>query len=222
MNVVTMQGADGVELTVEKINPQLYPLLLPIEALKLDGRNARAHGARNLTSICHSFRRYGQQKPIVVIPDGTIAAGNGSFTAVCGMGWKYIAAIVFDGDLRAAREFALADNRSAELAEWDLQVLADELRDLKAISDVSIEDLGWADYEVEPLLAADFSPPAVTDMDNESNKSKGRAIKLSDEQYEVVIRAVNRLREVAGDAAIPEGRAVELIANDYLGRVGGR
>jgi len=110
--------------------PALRPLLASITELKPDPKNARRHGKRNLKSIAASIERFGQQKAIVVDANGVIRAGNGTLEAARSLGWTHLARVVSDLKGREADAFALADNRTAELAEWDEPVLADMLKDL--------------------------------------------------------------------------------------------
>jgi len=72
------------------------------------------------------------------------------------LGWTEIAAIEFEGSAEEARAFALADNRTAELAEWDADTLAAELRELEA---ELREAAGWTDDEL-PRALAEFAPVA--------------------------------------------------------------
>lgn len=119
---------EGAGLPIDRINPDLLALARPISTLKLDPRNARRHPERNLDGIKVSLAENGQQKAIVVRPDGTVVAGNGTLVAARGLGWTKLAAVVFDGTADQARRFALQDNRTAELAEWDKVVLLDEVQ----------------------------------------------------------------------------------------------
>lgn len=143
------------------INPKLKSRA-KLSDLKEDSRNARRHGARNLESIKQSLDTLGQQKPIVV-KDGIIIAGNGTFRAARELGWDELAVVEFDGDEDAARDFAIADNRTAELAEWDYQVLGQEF---KVASGKGRALIGWESFESEPLMNANWSPgagPLVSD-----------------------------------------------------------
>jgi ParB-like nuclease domain len=99
-----------------------------IESLTLDPANARKHSAKNLESIKNSLKEFGQQKPIVVGPDGTVIAGNGTLEAAKSIGWKNIIVARTDLTGKRAAAFAIADNRTGELADWDEKQLADTLR----------------------------------------------------------------------------------------------
>lgn len=125
--------------------PGLAPLLRPVATLTLDPKNARSHPERNLDSIKESLTRFGQQKPIVVAPDGTVLAGNGTLAAATALGWSEIAVVVTDLSGPDARGYALADNRTAELAEWDVARLIEELN---ALPDGMAESVGWDEGEM--------------------------------------------------------------------------
>lgn len=102
-----------------------------IEDLKPDPRNARVHGERNIEAIRKSLEEFGQRKPIVV-HKGVVIAGNGTVEAAKLLGWDRIG-VVYAPDgwpKKKAAAFAIADNRTAELAEWDDQMLQQQLGEL--------------------------------------------------------------------------------------------
>lgn len=118
---------------------------VPLDSISPDPANARKHGQRNLAAIKSSLRRFGQQKPIVVDSRGTVRAGNGTLEAARALGWTHIQIVrseLADLELTA---FAIADNRSAELAEWDTEMLA-QLADGGELGDV-----GFAEDELRML-----------------------------------------------------------------------
>lgn len=102
----------------------LRGLLVPLAELSPDPANARKHGPESIDAIKASFQRFGQQKAIVVDKAGVVIAGNGQLEAARALGWTHIAAVRSDlvGVDRTA--FAIADNRIAELSEWDEDALA--------------------------------------------------------------------------------------------------
>ncbi len=107
------------------ITEQLQPLAISIDLLHPDPSNARRHGEKNIEAIKSSLSMFGQRKPVVVQRNGMIVrAGNGTLAAAKSLGWKEIAAVVIDDDSATAVQFAIADNRTGELAEWDDETLA--------------------------------------------------------------------------------------------------
>src|SRR5580704_897691 len=110
------------------IAPDLRVLARAVDALREDAANARVHGDENLAAIEASLRAHGQRKPIVV-KEGVVIAGNGTLRAALRLGWKTIACVEYDGPEALARAYAIADNRSAEEATWDPELLAQALKD---------------------------------------------------------------------------------------------
>lgn len=117
---------------LDHIAEQLRPLAVAIEDLTPDPANARKHGADNLTAIKASLRVYGQRKPVVVNKrNGVVEAGNGTLAAAIALKWTHVAAVYVDDDPSTAAGFAIADNRSAELADWDGEALDKLIREIE-------------------------------------------------------------------------------------------
>ncbi|MDQ3780464.1 MAG: hypothetical protein M3354_07970, partial [Chloroflexota bacterium] len=100
-----------------------------------DPRNARAHSERNLELIAQSLTELGAARSIVVDEAGTILAGNATVQAAQQAGLIGVRVIDADGSELIAvrrsglspeqkRRLALFDNRTAELASWDTDILA--------------------------------------------------------------------------------------------------
>lgn len=98
--------------------------------LKFDPRNARTHDRENIEAIKASLERFGQQKPIVIDKSGTVIAGNGTLQAALELGWDSIKVVCSELDADGLKAFALADNRTAELAGWDEEILVSLLEEI--------------------------------------------------------------------------------------------
>ena len=133
------------------------PGSLALTDLTPDPRNARRHTDRNLTQIETALREVGAARSIVVDETGTILAGNATVQAAGQVGIAKVRIVETDGSELVAvrriglspeqkRRLALFDNRTAELAEWDLGVLATlaEETDLSAL---------WEHDELAAILA---------------------------------------------------------------------
>jgi DNA modification methylase len=136
----------------------------PISKLTLDPNNARKHSEKNLRAIAASLEKFGQRKPIVV-HRGVVIAGNGTVEAAKSLGWTdiSIAAVPDEWDADTAKAYALADNRSAELAEWDESELAKQLLELQD-ADWDITELGFdvpALADIEPVDEDEIPEPPV-------------------------------------------------------------
>lgn len=113
-----------------------------IAALVFDPANARKHSEKNLDAIKGSLTKFGQQKPIVVDAKNVVVAGNGTLAAARELGWTEIAAVRTELTGAEAIAFALADNRTAELAEWDDEILGKTLHALREI-DFDLTGIGF-------------------------------------------------------------------------------
>lgn len=120
-----------------------------ISTLESDPNNARKHSDKNIKAIVDSLQKFGQRKPIVV-HGTTVIAGNGTLEAAKTLGWEYIevAKVPSDWDMETAKAFALADNRTAELAEWDLEILTAQLQDLEQ-EGYDVAELGFDEKALE-------------------------------------------------------------------------
>jgi ParB-like chromosome segregation protein Spo0J len=123
---------------------------ISIADLVFDPNNARKHPITNINAIKGSLAKFGQQKPIVVDKKNIVIAGNGTLAAAKELGWKTIKATVTDLDDLNKMAFALADNRTSELAIWDTEELNQQLAQLD-LNDFDISEIGFdeADFKID-------------------------------------------------------------------------
>lgn len=121
---------------LSQIAESLRPLAVPTVTLTLDPANVMLHPDANLEAIKGSLQAYGQRKPIVVNRrTGIVEAGNGTLQAALSLGWTRIAVVYVDDDPATAAGFSIADNRTAQLAEWDDEALEKLLREVDTKGD---------------------------------------------------------------------------------------
>lgn len=143
----------------------LRPLAVPVDTLVLDPANVRRHGPRNLDTIKASLQRFGFRQPIVVQRQGMVVrSGNARVTVALGLGWTHVPAVIVDEQDVEATAYAIADNRTAELAEWDDAGLAALLQSLPTDAQLAA---GWDDGELEALLR-DTKPSDPIPIDHQS------------------------------------------------------
>jgi len=149
----TGAGQKGDGPKAARIAEKLKPLAVPIGTLKLDKKNARTHGARNLALIRSSLERFGQVQPVIVQRSKMrVVAGNARVIVMRELGWPTVAALVLDLDDRQASAFGVVDNRSAELAEWDDAKLAALVEEVTRGGALEVADLGFTDRELDKML----------------------------------------------------------------------
>lgn len=142
-----------------------------INSLAFDPANVRKHGTRNMDAIKGSLRKFGQQKPIVVDAKGIVLAGNGTLRAARELGWPTVNVVRTELTGTEATAFAIADNRSAELAEWD-EKLGEVLASLKA-EDFPIEEIGFDEKELAKL-----GGEKMQDVDAEPQTDKAEELRV--------------------------------------------
>lgn len=109
--------------------------------------NNPRHNDQAVDAVAGSIKNFGFKVPIVVDKDNEIVAGHTRLKAAKKLGMEEVPTIVAD-DLteNEVRAFRLADNRVAELADWDEEILANELID---IDDIDMSEFGFEELESE-------------------------------------------------------------------------
>jgi len=145
------------------IEEGLQQFAVEIDTIQLDPANARKHNEKNLAAIRGSLSAYKQRKLVIVNKNtNCIEAGNGTYTAGKALGWKWIAVLFVDDDPMTATGFAIADNRTSELAEWDQEVLSQQL-DAMALPGVEELDEMFTDL-IEAHQTPEFNPTGLSEQ----------------------------------------------------------
>ena len=113
-------------------------------------KNARQHPPEQIDQIAASMERFGFTIPMLVAEDGTIIAGHGRLMAALQLGLAEVPVMVARGWSEEDRRlYTLADNRLAEIAEWDPEMLRIEIGELRA--DFGIEDMSLIGFSADNL-----------------------------------------------------------------------
>ena len=124
----------------------------PVEALVPYARNARTHSEAQVAQIAGSIREYGFTNPVLVDGANGIIAGHGRVMAARQLGMTTVPVIELAHLTEAQkRAYILADNRLAEQAGWDRELLALEVADLSDLG-VDLGSLGFEMAEIDALL----------------------------------------------------------------------
>jgi DNA modification methylase len=115
--------------------------------------NARTHSRKQIKLIADSIRRFGFINPILVTDDFEVVAGHGRLEAAKSLGMQLVPVVAIsslsEADKKAIR---IADNRIAELSNWDRDILAIEYQDLYDLHFEDIEVTGHSLGQIDILL----------------------------------------------------------------------
>jgi ParB-like chromosome segregation protein Spo0J len=134
-------------------NAGLRQMLVPIGSLRPHPRNPRLG---EVDEIRKSLRRFGQQRPVLALPDGTLVAGHHVWRAAEAEGWPEVAAVQSDLTDAEVDAYLLADNRLADLGLYDDTVLAELLGSFAG----DLDGIGYTTDDVDQLLAL-IGPPEL-------------------------------------------------------------
>ncbi|MCM1368264.1 MAG: ParB N-terminal domain-containing protein [Roseburia sp.] len=125
-----------------------------IDELKPYSRNPRNNDGA-VDSVAASIKEFGFKVPIVIDTDGEIIAGHTRLKAAKKLGLTEVPCIIAD-DLTPdqIKAFRLADNKTAELAEWDFELLQLELDNIK----LDMSDFGFDTTEPGEAYEDNYEP----------------------------------------------------------------
>jgi hypothetical protein len=127
----------------------------PIAALKPRPANPRTHSKKQLRQIADSIRQFGFTNPVLVDRDNVIIAGHGRFEAAKTIGHDSVPTVCLaDMSEAEVRAYVIADNRLAENAGWDREILAIEMQHLTSLDlDFDLTITGFEMAEIDLLLS---------------------------------------------------------------------
>lgn len=142
---------------------------VPAAALRPYARNARTHTPKQIAQIAASIRAFGFNNPILIDRDGEIIAGHGRVTAAKMLGLDTVPCVRLEHLTEAQkRAYILADNKLAEKAGWDREILAIELQHLTSLDlDFDVTITGFEIGEIDLLLGASQNGDTTADPADE-------------------------------------------------------
>ena len=115
-------------------------------------RNARRVPPKAIDKVAASLQEFGFRQPIVVDAAGVIIVGHTRLLAAKQLGWREVPVHVAENLTPAqVKAYRLMDNRSHEETDWDLELLAPEIEELKGL-DFDLRLTGFDPREIEEFL----------------------------------------------------------------------
>ncbi len=117
-------------------------------------RNPRVHSKAQIRQIARSIEQFGWTLPILIDTDGGIIAGHARLEAAKLLGLNQVPTLCLEGLSEGQkRAYVIADNRLAECARWDLDLLGQELQVLSEVDlDFDLSVIGFETAEIDLLI----------------------------------------------------------------------
>ncbi len=177
--------------------------------------NARTHSQEQVNKLRSPLREFGFVNPIIIDKDFNVIAGHGRLMAAREEGLKEVPCVFADYLSEAQKKaYILADNRYAQDAGWDEEMLKLEIEALEGM-DFDVTLTGFDEQEIADLFALDAGDAKEDDFDVEAELAKPCFSKQGD------LWMLGRHRVICGDSTLPEtyatlldGKKVNLVCTD--------
>ena len=146
---------------------------LAVGDIKPYDKNAKSHPKKQVDLLAENITRFGFTTPCLVDKDNNLIAGHGRLEAIKTLNWTEVPCVrmenLTDDEVKALR---LADNKLAEMSEWDMALVTDELKEL----DDDLLDLTGFDKDL--VIEPDEADDEVPDVPEEPQSKLGDLYEL--------------------------------------------
>lgn len=155
----------------------------PLDALKPYDKNPR-NNDEAVEPVAESIKQFGFKVPIIIDAQGVIIAGHTRYRAAQLLELKTVPCIVAN-DLtpEQIQAFRVADNKTAEFAEWDMDLLNEELKSITAF-DIDMSAFGFEDIEIYERSLDEFFTAAPIERTQEQDATDTESATASEEDGE--------------------------------------
>ena len=159
-------------------------------------KNAREHSTEQIAQIAASITEFGFLNPILVDSNDGIVAGHGRLSAAKELALSVVPVVVLDHLTENQKKaYVLVDNKLAENATWNEDLLAEEIIKLN-LQDFDLNILGWTDEELKSLQedgwATDIEDVIKNDDEHLDAIQAKITILLDEENKETVLNEINK------------------------------
>lgn len=198
--------------TAQNVERQLTHV--SVESVIPYANNSRTHSGAQVGQIAASIKEFGWTNPILIDETNSLIAGHGRLLAAGRLGMEKVPAIVLEGLSTAQKKaLVLADNKLAENAGWDDELLKVELLGLKEL-EFDLDLTGFDDLEIASILGTDLTD-GLTDDDEAPEVPEIPVTKQGD------VWVMGPHRVLCGDATsrddverLMDGQLVDLLLTD--------
>jgi hypothetical protein len=194
-------------------------LIVPIEEIRPNTWNPKIKDTKEYEKVKEGIRLNGLKESIKVrenqgenlIDKYEIIDGEQRYTACKDLGYKKV--LIYN-------EGIVDDKKARELTLWwQTQVPIEELKLAEMVKDMTLAygkiDIPYTKEEIDELIKLSDFNWDMYQKEEDIDINELKTIKLTKEQYEIVLKAINKIKEKE-NIDISEGRALELICADYI------
>ncbi len=191
-----------------------------IDELKPWDKNPRINDGA-VDAVANSIQTFGFNVPVLYDQHMTIVAGHVRWKAAKKLGLKTVPGIQLSLS-RAQREaFAVADNKTADIADWDYDVLGEILKELPE-GGIDLSSLGFSEVELDAILKPeeDFNWDQFQEDLDEFHQDATHVflpVKVPIDMKQTVIEAIHRWAKEQGIAEKDKSRLAGLVVMSLLG-----
>ena len=200
------------KVTMEKTTSKMK--MINIDELVPYANNARTHSKNQINKLRGSLREFGFINPVIIDSNNGVLAGHGRLEAARAEGITEVPCVLASHLTEAQKKaYILADNRYAEDAGWDEEMLRAEIEALQG-EDFDLMLTGFEEQEIADLFATD-EEAKDDDFDVEAELEKPTFTKQGD------IWTLGRHRLICGDSTkeetyelLMDGKKANLVVTD--------
>ena len=138
-------------MTRKNLSHSMAVKLLPIDSIRPYENNPRLNDAA-VEAVAQSIKEYGFRQPMVTDPQRIIICGHTRYRAALKLGLKKVPVhIAHDLTPEQIKAYRIADNKTADLSDWNYELLPIELGELQAMN-YDLDLLGFDQDELDRLL----------------------------------------------------------------------
>jgi len=146
---------------------------IKIEEIKPYEKNAKTHPKKQIDLLVKNIQKFGFTTPCLIDEENNLIAGHGRLEAIKILKHKTVPCVRMEGLTEAEiKALRLADNKIAELGEWDMNLAIEELKGL------SEDELDLTGFDKDLIIEPDEKDDEVPDVPEEPKSKLGDLYQL--------------------------------------------
>jgi ParB-like chromosome segregation protein Spo0J len=164
---------------------------LSLSEVKPYWRNPRINDSA-VEAVMKSIQEYGYNQYIAVDKKNVIISGHTRHKALTRLGYTEIDVFVLDLSPQKAKQYRIVDNKTSELAEWDMKALIPELREIENVTDLEIffPDVDVSSLVKESVGNIKFDEVTQADLDQKKKELQEKFTRINEGNMESKLEVI--------------------------------